>query len=151
MDIKQTAPEVVPYEEPLAALLRRYDRAESVIVSSFSDAAVARFFELAPEFSVGAATDEVATFWGCVQAGTTPPATPSVALQVPETFGELTVVDERFVEVAHEVGKAVHVWTINDAASMQRLLDYGVDGLISDYPTVMVAEIEARGLTWRGY
>lgn len=151
MDIKQTAPEVVPYEQPLADLLRRYDRADSVIVSSFSDAAAASFHAIAPEFSVGAATAEVAEFWRCVQAGERPPATPSVALQVPDTFGDLVVVDQRFVDVAHEMGKVVHVWTINDAPTMGRLLDMGVDGLISDYPTVMVAEIEARGLTWRGY
>ena len=86
-----------------------------------------------------------------MQEGERPPATPSVALQVPDTFGDLVVVDRRFVEVAHEMGKVVHVWTINDAPTMGRLLDMGVDGLISDYPTVMVAEIEARGLTWRGY
>lgn len=151
MDIKRTAPEVVPYEAPLAALLRRYDRADSVIVSSFSDDAVARFCELAPEFSIGAATGEVTAFWQAVHDGVAPPETPSVALQVPETFGDLVVVDQRFVDVAHEVGKAVHVWTVNDVESMQRLLELGVDGLISDYPTLMVAEIEARGLTWRGY
>ena len=151
MDIKQTAPEVVSYEQPLADLLREYDRAESVIVSSFSDDAVNRFRAIAPEFMTGSATGEVAAFYFAVQAGEVPPATPSVALQVPETFDDLVVVDQKFVDVAHEQGLAVHVWTINDTPSMERLLDLGVDGLISDVPTEMVYAIEARGLTWRGY
>lgn len=151
MDIKQTAPQVVSYEQPLADLLREYDRAESVIVSSFSDDAVNRFRSIAPEFMTGSATREVAAFYFAVQAGEVPPATPSVALQVPETFDELVVVNQQFVDVAHEQGLAVHVWTINDIPSMERLLDLGVDGLISDVPTDMVRTIESRGLTWRGY
>ena len=58
-----------------------------------------------------------------------------MAFQVPERQGDLIVVDERFVDAAHRAGKAVHVWTVNDAESMERLLDLDVDGIISDLPT----------------
>ena len=150
MDIKQISPEVVPYEQPLADLLREYDRSDSVIVASFSDKAIKAFREIAPEFSTSAATEETTAFWSAVQAGKVPEETPWVALQVPETFGDLVVVNEAFVEVAHETSKVVHVWTINDAPSMDRLLGYGVDGLISDVPSLMVRQIDDKGLSWRG-
>jgi glycerophosphoryl diester phosphodiesterase len=72
-----------------------------------------------------------------------------VALQVPATQGDLVVVDERFVTAAHEHGLAVHVWTINDETEMARLLDLGVDGIISDLPTPLVALVEGQGLACR--
>ncbi len=50
------------------------------------------------------------------------PTCPAVAFQVPERQGDLVVVDERFVAAAHGAGKAVHVWTVNDAEAMERLL-----------------------------
>lgn len=151
MDIKQTSPTVEPYEELLADLLRSYGRQDSVIISSFNDQAIAAFHAYAPEFSIGAGTLEVAEFYRVVQAGTTPAATKSVALQVPATYGEVVLVDQRFVDVAHEVGKVVHVWTINDPSTMDDLLDLGVDGIISDVPSVLVERVEAKGLTWRGF
>jgi glycerophosphoryl diester phosphodiesterase len=42
------------------------------------------------------------------------------------------VVDEAFVALAHEQGRQVHVWTVNDETEMQRLLDLGVDALVTD-------------------
>ena len=73
-----------------------------------------------------------AEFWRAVQQGGALPDTPAVAYQVPERMGDLVVVDEAFVEAAHRSGKAVHVWTVNDAAAMERLVGLGVDGIISD-------------------
>jgi glycerophosphoryl diester phosphodiesterase len=44
----------------------------------------------------------------------------------------------------------VHVWTINDAEEMARLVDAGVDGIVSDTPTPLVALLASRGLAWDG-
>ncbi len=60
-------------------------------------------------------------------------------------MGDLVVVDERFVAAAHRAGKAVHVWTVNDADSMERLLDLGVDGIISDVPTTLCGVLARAG------
>lgn len=67
--------------------------------------------------------------------------------QVPAQQGRVTIVDERFVASAHERGIAVHVWTIDDEAEMDRLLDLGVDGLMTDRAAVLRAVMERRG-TW---
>jgi len=55
-------------------------------------------------------------------------------LQVPEWAGRLLICSPRFVRDAHAHGLAVQVWTVNEAAQMERLFDAGVDGLQSDYP-----------------
>jgi glycerophosphoryl diester phosphodiesterase len=60
------------------------------------------------------------------------------------------VVDETLVAAAHERGVAVHVWTINDETTMERLVDLGVDGIISDRPRVLAALLESRGVSWSG-
>lgn len=54
------------------------------------------------------------------------------ALQVPERQGPVRVVTARLVRAAHDCGVEVHVWTVNAADDMQRLLALGVDGLVTD-------------------
>jgi glycerophosphoryl diester phosphodiesterase len=64
--------------------------------------------------------------------------------QVPELSGSTRVVSPRFVQYAHEAGVAVRVWTVNDEADMRRLLEWGVDALISDCPDVAVKLVSSR-------
>jgi glycerophosphoryl diester phosphodiesterase len=150
LDIKQTAPVVAPYEEALARLLAEYDRVDDVIVASFLDPATDAFRGFAPKVPTSAGTMATADAWRAVQAGEAMPDMPHVAFQVPERFGDQLVVDERFVAAAHAAAKAVHVWTINDRESMSRLLDLGVDGIISDLPTTLCGVLAARGAAWGG-
>ncbi len=150
LDIKQTAPVVEPYEESLARLLAEYGRTDDVIVASFLDPATDAFRSFAPMVPTSAGTVATAEAWRAVQAGEEMPDTPAVAYQVPERQGDLVVVDERFVAAAHRSRKAVHVWTVNDAESMERLLDLGVDGIISDVPTALCGVLAARGVAWGG-
>ena len=148
LDIKQTAPLVAPYEAALAALLAEYGRTDDVMVASFLDPATDAFRAYAPEVPTSAGTMATAEFWRAVQAKETPPETPAVAFQVPERQGDLVVVDEAFVTAAHRASKAVHVWTVNEASAMERLLDLGVDGIISDRPTVLTGVLAQRGVGW---
>ena len=55
------------------------------------------------------------------------------------------IVSPRFLEFAHREGIAVQVWTVNDTADMHRLLDMGVDGLITDRADLLRAVLEERG------
>ena len=150
LDIKQTAPVVAPYEESLARLLAEYGRSDDVIVASFLDPATDAFRSFAPDVPTSAGTMATAEAWRAVQAGEPMPEIPAVAYQVPERQGDLVVVDQRFVEAAHRSGKAVHVWTVNDEESMERLVGLGVDGLISDVPTTLCGVLGAAGVAWGG-
>jgi glycerophosphoryl diester phosphodiesterase len=150
LDIKQTAPVVAPYEETLARLLTEYGRGEDVIVASFLDPATDAFRRDAPSVPTSAGTIATAEAWRALQAGEEMPDIAAVAYQVPERQGDLVVVDERFVTAAHAAGKAVHVWTVNDTESMERLLDLGVDGIISDLPTTLCGVLSSRGVAWDG-
>ena len=66
-------------------------------------------------------------------------------LQVPERHGPIRVVTPRFVGNAHAAGLQVHVWVVNEEQDMHRLLEMGVDGIMSDR-----ADILARVMTERG-
>lgn len=150
LDIKQTAPAVVPYERELADLLREHDRTDDVIVASFWDTATDAFSAIAPEIPTSMGTIATATFYQAVQVGDPPPLTRHVALQVPPQHSGLTIVDERFVTAAHDHGVAVHVWTIDDAEKMEAMVDLGADGIISDHPSVLAGVLTRRGVSWVG-
>jgi glycerophosphoryl diester phosphodiesterase len=66
------------------------------------------------------------------------------AAQVPARQGPVPVVTRRLVRTAHDHGVEVHVWTIDDEAEMDRLLDLDVDGIITDRPSVLKAVLERR-------
>jgi glycerophosphoryl diester phosphodiesterase len=150
IDIKQTAPAVKPYEEALARMLADFGRSDDVIVTSFHDASLAAFSAAAPQISTAAALEQTTAFWRSVQDGAPPPSMSHVAIQVPTSFGDTIVVDERFVRSAHAGGMVVHVWTIDEPSEMERLVGLGVDGIMSDVPSVLVPTIAELGVAWRG-
>jgi glycerophosphoryl diester phosphodiesterase len=129
--------------EVLAAYLNKLGRTDGVMVASFNDAALAHFHELAPDIDLAPATAAVA---GYVQADVPPPQG-TKAFQVPTTFSGITVVDQDFVNRAHGDGYGVHVWTINDEKTMNQLLDWGVDGIMSAEPMRLERVLCGRGET----
>ncbi len=150
LDIKRSAPHVPPYEEALARVLREYERRDEVIVASFLDHATEAFSRYAPEIAISAGTNTTTDFYWRLHAGSPPPdgIERFVALQVPPNFGDLVVVDERFLDAAHRAGLAVHVWTIDDPLEMDRLAALGVDGIISDRPSALVEVLNGRKAAW---
>lgn len=66
------------------------------------------------------------------------------ALQIPESVSGFRYLTPRVLESAHQLGIDVHVWTIDQRADMRRLLDFGVDGLMSDYPDRLLEVVRSR-------
>jgi len=138
IEIKATDPDTEGYEELLAELLAEFNRTTNTIVVSFFDHAIERFKVFAPDVHTATATAETAAFWASAQGPL--PGTPNPryqALQVPITFNGITIVTPEFVTRAHANGLAVHVWTINTLEEMEWLISIGVDGIMTDRPTLL--------------
>ncbi|MGD0742286.1 MAG: glycerophosphodiester phosphodiesterase [Acidimicrobiales bacterium] len=151
LDIKQTAPAVAPYEEALARTLAAHDRRDDVIVASFVDEAIERFSAHAPHIPTSLGQNALVRFTLAVARHKAPD--PSLArhaaIQAPARFRGVKVVTARFVEKAHALGLAVHVWTVDEPGEMERLCDLGVDGIMSDRPSVLVGVLARLGVAWR--
>ncbi len=137
--------------EPLVEVLRRTGSLERVCVTSFSDARVARVRALAgPSVCTATGPRGIASIR---LASLVPPLAPLVdrwrgagAAQIPIRWGALPVADRRFVDFAHRRGLAVHVWTVDDPVVAGRLLDVGVDGVMTDRPSALKDLLVERGL-----
>ena len=131
--------------DALARAIERTGAIDRVCVGSFSDRRLRRLRRrLGPRLCsslgpLGTARARLASLG--VPAGTLP----APCLQVPVRQGRVTLVDERFVQFAHRRQLQVHVWTIDEADEMERLLDLGVDGIMTDRPTVLRGVLERRG------
>ncbi|WP_328454671.1 glycerophosphodiester phosphodiesterase [Streptomyces sp. NBC_00659] len=133
---------------PLLDLIDRTDAWDRVCVGSFSEARVTRAQHLAgPRLATSFGTRGVLNLrlrsWGVPAAV----RRSAVAAQVPETQSGVPVVDRRFVRAAHARGLQVHVWTVNESERMHRLLDLGVDGIMTDHIDTLRKVLEDRG-TW---
>ncbi|MBO0610136.1 glycerophosphodiester phosphodiesterase family protein [Myceligenerans salitolerans] len=141
---------------PVAEAVERTRSHDRVCVTSFSPARRrATLAHLSRPVATSAGRGEVARFLAGARTGLAPLARHALrdvgALQVPVTervpvAGRLTVVDAVTVRAAHRAGKQVHVWTVDDAAEMRRLIDLGVDGLVTDRADVLRDVLVARGM-----
>lgn len=129
---------------PTVELLRRAGVIDRVCVSSFSQRRVWRLRkELGPSLCTGFGAWELAALkfapWRLVLPGA------GGCLQIPERYGRLTVLSPRLIRRAHAAGRQVHVWTVDSPESMHRLLDAGVDGLITDRTDLLRDVLIQRG------
>jgi len=132
IEIKQDEPAI---EHAVLAVLDRFGARARTLLAAEEAGIMARIRAAAPDMLTSFAATEVAEFVGRLRAGTLAGyRPPGVALQVPPSFGEIEIVTREFVRAAHGLGLEVHVWTINDEAEMARLLDLGVDALMTDFP-----------------
>jgi glycerophosphoryl diester phosphodiesterase len=138
--------------DPLAALIVSTNSFDRVCVGSFSARWIQTFRRsLARPVATGCAPTEVALarYLPARALVGTLLRERGAALQVPRRRGRLTLVTEAFVERAHAIGKAVHVWTVDDPEEMRELLDMGVDGLMTDRTDVLRDVLIERG-QWMG-
>jgi len=132
---------------PLAQVLTSARALDRVCLASFSDRRL-RWLRsaLGPGVCTALGPREVGALMRSTVVGGAP-LLPGAAMcaQVPPRLGPLPLVDARFVARAHDLGLAVHVWTIDAPAEMDRLLDLGVDGVMTDRPEVLREVMLRRG------
>lgn len=66
------------------------------------------------------------------------------AVQIPEQHAGVRIVTDRMIRLLHSAKVEVHVWTVNDAPAMHRLLDLGVDGIVTDRADIALGVLTTR-------
>lgn len=131
--------------EPLAELITAADAVSRVCVGAFSDRRVARVRELVGEGLCCGLGPRGVTRLRIASLGLPVGRPDGDCAQVPPSLRGVPVVDRRLVDTAHRLGLQVHVWTIDDPTEMHRLCDLGVDGIMTDRPSVLRDVLMARG------
>jgi glycerophosphoryl diester phosphodiesterase len=135
----------------LAMLVERTGTHDRICVGSFSSRHLQDFRRLtAGRVATSATPAEVALFLSSSWPGVRRlfARRPFGALQIPRRRGPLPLVTRSVVRRAHAAGVHVHVWTVDEPAEMEELIDLGVDGLITDRTDLLKDVLIARGL-WR--
>lgn len=132
IEIKHETPTIA---QSLCNLIRKHKLHDRVITASFSQSILDSFRSDCPEVATSASTSEVTKFLTFYKIGLDKSYSPPMsALQTPEKVGKLQILTKDFIETAHRLNLQVHVWTINQTEDMQRLIEIGVDGIMTDYP-----------------
>ncbi|MFT4295782.1 MAG: glycerophosphodiester phosphodiesterase family protein [Micropruina sp.] len=137
--------------EPLVRTIDAHRAHDRVCVGSFSSARI-RAFRALTGGRVATAAGPVGVAWQAYAAlGRRIVHSPGVVLQIPARawHDRVPVLTRGLLRTAHAAGRAVHVWTVNDRTEMERLIDLGVDGLVSDRIDVLADVLAERGL-WEG-
>jgi glycerophosphoryl diester phosphodiesterase len=142
-DIKEAQPEA---EEAVLSVIREADAEGRTLVASTDHAVLRRFRKVSEgRVSTGASRREIAAFYVLSRLHLEALVSPAYdALQVPVEHRGIKLVTPRFVRAAHSRGARVDVWTINDAAEMSRLLDLGVDVIMTDRPELLESLLRER-------
>lgn len=137
IEIKQADPPIV---QPFCDLLRQYNMTDQVLVASFHPETMINFRQTCPEVATSGTEPEIRSFFipntiflGAVYQS------PAEAFQVPEYSGDLHVLTGRFIRGAHRHNVDVHAWTIDEPEDMARLIDLGIDGIITNRPDLLLA------------
>lgn len=136
--------------KPFIDVMRRMNAWNRVVVASFGHDRLRRVRRLAgPRLATSLSPREIASLWLRRQQPFKWRTPGAACVQVPTHVGGRTLVEPIFVRAAHTLGLQVHVWTVDDADEMHRLLDLEVDGIMTDRPTVLREVLVSRG-QWTG-
>lgn len=133
---------------PLVRALRRTRAADRVCIASFSERRLAAVravlgpqvcTSLGPRAALKLRLASYGSLLAPLARGNVPCA------QLPARIRGVPVVTPALIRTAHQLGVHVHAWTVNDPDEMQRLLDLGVDGLITDRLETLRDILAARG------
>ncbi len=143
IDLKASQP---AREQALWRLLRDHAAEERTLVGSFLHTPLARFRRLTGgQVATSASRRELVSFLAAMASRSLRfLRVPYDALQVPELHRGLRIVSPGMIGAAHRLGLDVHIWTVDEPQDMRRLLDWGVDGLMSDRPDLLATVLAER-------
>jgi glycerophosphoryl diester phosphodiesterase len=129
---------------PVVRCIERAGAEGRVLVTAFSDRRLTKLAAALPAVATGAGSSSVAAAVLAARLGL-PVRARADAFQVPCSYRGVAIVDARFLAACHKSGKQVHVWTVDDEKKMIGLLDLGVDGIMTDRPSVLKGLLCRRG------
>jgi glycerophosphoryl diester phosphodiesterase len=133
VELKETTPDLA---RAVIADVRRAGAVNMVCLGSFSAGALRTVRGIDPTIATSGGQMDVRLALYRSWVNLSPGHPPYQAFQVPEMSGRTRVVSPRFVRLAHKARLVVQVWTVDEPQDMRRLLDWGVDGIISDRPDI---------------
>ncbi len=144
IEVKQEEPAIEP---AVLDVLDRHGARASVLLAAEHPSIMTRIRAAAPDVLTSCSAAEAAEFVFRLRDGRLDGWTsPAVALQVPPSYQGIAIVTAEAVAAAHALGLEVHVWTVNDAAEMDALLDLGIDAIMTDVPATAMDVLRGRGL-----
>jgi glycerophosphoryl diester phosphodiesterase len=105
---------------------------DRVLVSSFSSSRRREAMRWLPGVATSTTATEFLGVFATARLGMTPRPADQHAIQIPARVGRLSTVTPALVSRYHRAGLEVHVWTVNESSEMRRLIDIGVDGIVTD-------------------
>jgi glycerophosphoryl diester phosphodiesterase len=139
-----------PIDKPLCDLIREYNMQDKVLIASFHDEAMQNFRKTCPEIATSASRTEVRNFvllgkvflsgfiapqYQSIQ----PPYDPKESMNIP-------IMTERFIREAHAKNVKVEPWTVDDPELMRQYMEWGVDGIMTDRPDLMIEVLKELGM-----
>ena len=139
-----------PIDKPLCDLIRKHNMQDKVMVASFHDQAMQNFRLTCPEVATSASRGEVTRFvllGKLFLSGLIAPQYQSIQPPYdPEESRNIPIMTERFLREAHAKNVKVEPWTVDDPELMRQYIEWGVDGIITDRPDLMIEVLEEKDL-----
>ena len=121
---------------PTMEVIKKTNSTDKVCIASFSSKRLKQVHKLYPEICLSMGPFEVMKML-LASFGLYRNKVPGNCLQIPIYQYGIKLVTKRFINYIHSIGLKIHVWTINDEDTMQKLIDLGVDGIITDRPKAL--------------
>ena len=136
IEIKETEGSIA---QPLCKTIREYDMQDKTLIASFHDDRMSEFRKVCPEIATAAGKNETTEFVLLNYAFLGGLYSPEeFAFQVPESNSGILVVRPGFIRGAHGRNLQIHVWTPNTHEEIQKFIDMGVDGIMTDRPDILM-------------
>src|SRR6266542_707947 len=138
-----------PIDKPLCDLIRKHNMQNKVVIASFHDVAMQNFRRTCPEVATSASRGEVTKFVLLSKvflSGLVAPQYQSIQPPYdPKESRNIPIMTKRFIREAHAKNIAVEPWTVDNPQLMKQYIEWGVDGIMTDRPDIMIDVLKEIG------